>query len=87
MVGRVASVYNRYVCTEDGSTPYQNLHGQRFKGHAVEFGEQVFYYVPKRLRSKMNLRWRLGVFVGNHQNSKEALVAASNGDVVKIGLS
>ena len=83
LVEHAASVYNRYVCTEDGSTPYQNLHGQRFRGRAVEFGEQVFYYVPKRLRSKMSLRWRLGTFVGNHQNSNEALVASSNGDVIK----
>ena len=84
MVEHAASIYNRYVCTEDGSTPYQNLHGQRFRGRAVEFGEQVFYYVPKRLRAKMSLRWRLGTFVGNHQNSNEALVASSNGDVIKV---
>ena len=56
LVEHAASVYNRYVCTEDGSTPYQNLHGQRFKGRAVDFGEQVFYYVPERIRSKMSLR-------------------------------
>ena len=84
MVEHAASIYNRYVCTEDGSTPYQNVHGQRFRGRAVEFGEQVFYYVPKRLRAKMSLRWRLGTFVGNHQNSNEALVASSTGDVIKV---
>ena len=84
MVEHAASVYNRYVCTEEGTTPYQNLHGQRFRGRAVEFGEQVFYYVPKRLRSKMSLRWRLGTFVGNHQNSNEALVASSAGDIIKV---
>ena len=84
LVEHAASVCNRYVCTEDGSTPYQNLHGQRFKGRAVEFGEQVFYYVPKRLRSKMSLRWRISTFVGNYKSSNEALVAASNGDVVKV---
>lgn len=79
MVEHAASVYNRYVCAEEGTTPYQNLHGHRFKGRAVEFGEQVFYYVPKRLRSKMSLRWRLGTFIGNHQNSNDALVASSAG--------
>ena len=30
MAEHAASMYNRYVSTEDGSTPYQNLHGQRF---------------------------------------------------------
>ena len=84
LVEHASSVYNRYVCTDDGSTPYQNLHGQRYRGKTVEFGERVFYYVPKRLRSKMSLRWRLGTFMGNHQNSNEALVAAGNGDVIKV---
>ena len=84
LVEHAASIYNRYICTEDGSTPYENLHGQRFKGRAVEFGETVFYYVPKKPRSKMSLKWRLGVFVGNHLNSNEALVAASNGDIIKV---
>ena len=84
LVEHASSVYNRYVCTEEGSTPYQNLHGQTYKWKAIEFGEKVFYYVPKRLRSKMSLRWRLGVFMGNHQNSNEALVAAGNCDVIKV---
>ena len=39
LVEHAASIYNRHVSTDDGSTPYQNLHGQRFKGRAVEFGE------------------------------------------------
>ena len=49
----------------------------------VEFGEQVFYFVPKRLRSKLNLRWRVGTFLGNSQSTNECFVAAANGDVVK----
>ena len=49
----------------------------------VEFGEQVFYFVPKRLRSKLNLRWRLGTFLGNSQTTNECFVAAMNGDVIK----
>ena len=49
----------------------------------MEFGEKVFYYVPKRLRSKLNLRWRVGTFVGNSQSSNEACVASANGDVIK----
>ena len=55
MVEHTASLYNRLVCTEDGSTPYQSLHGQRYRGKMVEFGEQVFYFIPKALRSKMSL--------------------------------
>ena len=43
MVEHAASVLNRHLCNEDGETPYQATHGQRFKGRTAEFGEQVFY--------------------------------------------
>ena len=32
MVEHAASVFNRYVTNSDGVTPYQLMHGQRFKG-------------------------------------------------------
>ena len=78
-----ASVYNRHLCNPDGKTPFEAIHGQRWRGRQVEFGEQVFYFVPKRLRAKPNLRWRVGSFMGNSQATNECYVAASNGDVVK----
>ena len=83
MTEHVASTMNRHLCNSDGQTPYEALHGQRFKGKTVEFGERVFYYVPKKLRSKLTLRWRLGTFVGNAQSTNEAFIAVANGDVVK----
>ena len=83
MTEHVASITNRHVCNPDGQTPYEAIHGQRFKGKLVEFGERCFYYVPKRMRSKLNLRWRVGTFVGNAQSTNEAYVAVSNGDVLK----
>ena len=43
MVEHAASVYNRHLCNSDGRTPFETIHGQRWKGRAVEFGEQVFY--------------------------------------------
>ena len=83
LVEHTASIHNRLVCTEDGTTPYQSLHGQRYKGKLVEFGEQVFYFIPKAMRSKMSLRWRVGTFIGNAMSTNEAYVAASNGDVLR----
>ena len=83
LVEHVASTMNRHLCNSEGMTPYEAIHGQRFRGKAVEFGERVFYYVPRKLRAKLNLRWRLGVFIGNAQSTNEAYVAASNGDVIK----
>lgn len=55
MVEHTASVSNRHVCNDDGLTPYEAIHGQRSRGKLAEFGEKVFYYVPKRLRSKLDL--------------------------------
>ena len=83
IVEHAASVYNRQLCNSDGRSPFETIHGQRWKGRPVEFGEQVFYYVPKKLRAKLNLRWRVGTFLGNAQATNECFVAASNGDVVK----
>ena len=73
---RTRSISSGYLQAEAfaASTPYQHLHGQRNKGKTVEFGEEVFYYVPKRLRSKMSLRWSLGTFMGPaHTNMKSPL--------------
>ena len=83
MVEHAAGVLNRHLHNEDGETPYQSIHGQRFRGRSAEFGEKVFYDVPKRLRSKMNLAWRWGTYLGNAQASNDVYVGAKNGDVVK----
>ena len=83
IVEHAASVYNRFVVGEDGQTPYEAMHGQRFRGKLAEFGEQVFYFIPRKLRSKLDLRWRIGTFLGNSQSSNEAFVATTAGGVVK----
>ena len=49
----------------------------------AEFRERVFYYVPKRLRATLDLRFRPGVFLGNSQNSNEAFVGFGHGNVIE----
>ena len=83
MTEHVASITNRYKCNDEGQTPFEAIHGQRFRGKLAEFGERVFYYVPLRMRAKLNLRWRVGTFVGNSQATDEVFIAISNGDVVR----
>ena len=75
MVEHAASIYNRLVWTEDGNTPYQSLHAQRYRCKLVACGKQVFDVIPKALRSKMSLRWRVGTYLGNAMFTKEAYVA------------
>ena len=60
---------------ERAVTPFEVLHGQRFQGKIAEYGEQCLYFVPKKLRAKLNLRFRMDTFLGNTQNSNEAFVA------------
>ena len=56
LIEHVASIFTRYTVNEDGTTPYQALHGKRSTLKVVEFGEQVFYHVPKKLRAKLTRR-------------------------------
>ena len=76
IVDHAASVHNRHVCNSAGVTPCQAIHGQISTGKWCEFGEAMFYYVPKRLRSKMDLRFCIGTFLGN------SLLAVAKGNVI-----
>jgi hypothetical protein len=83
LVEHTANVINRYAVTADGTTPYQALHGKRSTLRVVEFAEQVFFYVPKKLRAKLSRRWQLGTYLGLVNSSNEHVVATRLGNVVK----
>ena len=48
----------------DNLTGYQRLHGHPAAQRMPEFGEMVMWYVPKRLRQKLDPKWRMGVLLG-----------------------
>ena len=77
------NMLNRFTTNPNGLTPYAALHGRNPVERHVEFGEKVFYYIPKRARSKLCLRWRLGIYLGCATNSNECYVANVDGDVLK----
>ena len=52
----------------------------------MEFGEQVFFSAPKKLRSKLCLRWRSGTDLGVVKSSNEQYVGLSNGNMIRLGL-
>ena len=83
LIRHCAIILNRFSVNPDGHTPYQALHGKRASDRFVEFGERVYFYVPKKLRYKLDMRWQLGAFVGVSNNSNEYFCVASNGNVVK----
>ena len=63
MVEHAAMLLTHYhVSPEDGKTGYERLHG-RHRARMPEFGETVFWYVPKKNRHKMDPRRRAGAFL------------------------
>ena len=83
LVQHVASIFNRHSTNSEGLTPHECRHGRRSHGRTAEFGERLLYYVPKKLRAKLDLRWRVGVFLGTSDRSNEAYIGTRSGNVVK----
>ena len=83
LVEHVASLINRHFVTSEGVTAYQFTHGQRSKGRTAEFGEKVLYHVPKKMRHKLSLRWRLGIFLGTAPSSNEIYIGTTSGEVTR----
>ena len=69
-----AILLSKYAVHSNGKTSYQELHGKKAKEKLAEFGERVFYYVPKKQRAKLDLRWELGIYLGTTMNSNEVNV-------------
>ena len=59
------------------------MHGRKCNAKIVEFGGRCYYYVPKKLRAKLDKRWRLGVYLGTSADSNEHYLGAWNVDVIK----
>ena len=86
LVEYCAVLLNKYHLHEDlGMTSYEHLHGHAAEEKLAYFGERIYYHVPKRRRSNLDLRWGQGVFLGTLMTSTEAIVGLPSGDVVKTG--
>ena len=76
-------VINKNAVSRSGVTPYDDLHGRKPKERRMEFGEQVFYSISKQGRAKMDVRWKMGVFLGHTATTAEHYVGTRNGDVLR----
>jgi hypothetical protein len=83
LIEHTASILNRLVAGDDGQTAYQRLHGRRANKKAVEIGEKLFDYISRKLRTEMNMRWRIGMYLGVVPQSGEHFVGTWNGDVIR----
>lgn len=83
LVEHAASLRTRFAVTKNRVTAYEHLHGRKANDKIIEFGERVFYFVPRRLRSKLNLKWKIGIYLGAGHGSNESYVGTFSGDVIK----
>ena len=82
LVEHTAYVLNKFALGPDGHTAYGRLHGREGRERICEFGERIMWYVPKKLRAKLDQRWRYGIFLGRSMSSDQNYVGLVNGDVI-----
>ena len=82
LLGHAAGNFNRCSITPEGMTPYQHIHGKKVTHKQIECCKKVFYYIPKRVRTKIDNRYHIGVYVGQVWSPNECHVGTSNGGVI-----
>ena len=84
LVEYAATLLNKYhVNNDEGKTAYELLHGHDVDEKLAIFGEKVFFHIPAKRRSNLDLRWSVGTFLGTLMHSNECWVALPTGDVVR----
>ena len=83
LVEHSAAIMTKYHVGPDGTTGYAQLHGRECTEKLVEFGERIMFYVPKKIRAKLDPRWRYGIWLGRSINVDESYVATSDGRVTR----
>ena len=81
LVEHAAYLLNRFVLGTDGRTAWGRLHGKECTERICEFGEKILWYVPKKQRAKLDVRWRHGLFLGRSMNSDQNFIGLPDGSV------
>ena len=76
-------ILNKYMTGPDKKTAYYRMHGKETNERLVEFGERVLWFVPKKLRSKLDRPWNYGVFLGRSISSDQNFIGVAGGQVVR----
>ena len=83
IVEHATYVLNKYLLGKDGHTALGRPQGKETSERICEFGERVLWFVPKAVRSKLDQRWRCGVFLGRSISSDQNFIGLPNGNVVR----
>ena len=82
LIEHTAFVLNKYNLNDQGRTAYGLLHGREGHERICEFGERIMWFVPKKLRAKLDQRWRYGIFLGRSLSSDQNFIGLNSGEVV-----
>ena len=82
IVEHTAWLLNKFHLGADARTAYGRLHGREGRERICEFGEVVMWFVPKKMRAKLDQRWRYGVFLGRALSSDQNFIGLKSGDVI-----
>ena len=83
IVEHSAYLLDKYLLGTDRRTACGRLHGKETSERICELGERVLWSVPKALRSKLDQRWRYGVFLGRSISSDQNFIGLPNGRVIR----
>ena len=83
MVRHAGATVTRCIRGRDWETAYEayeRLKGKQFKKAVAEFGECVWYLMPKtKGNDKLSLRWGDGIWLGIREESGEAIIGTRSG--------
>ena len=65
LVEHTAWVFNKFHLGLDGRTAYGRLHGREGRERVCACGERIMSFVPKQPRSKLDQRWKYGMFLAD----------------------
>ena len=73
IMAHAAFLHNRFFTTCKGLPPYEVVHGRRYRGQLVQFGECCVGFYPTKYKG--DLQWRKGVWAGiNEKNGSHILL-------------
>ncbi|CAE7403195.1 unnamed protein product, partial [Symbiodinium microadriaticum] len=74
IMAHAAFLHNRFFTTCKGLPPYEVVHGRRYRGQLVQFGECCVGFYPTKYKG--DLQWRKGVWAGvNEKNGSHILLS------------
>ncbi|CAE7941469.1 unnamed protein product, partial [Symbiodinium necroappetens] len=83
LMKHAAFLHNRFFVGTKGTPPYEAVHGRRFRGKLIPFGEKCIGYVKSKFKG--DLQWRKAVFVGvNERTGAYALLGEEGGFETRV---